>query len=97
VPVSADVESPDLVASVLRLDELASRANLTQRAEAGGAQPNTPLMVAVPPPRVPSEGEPEAAAQPGGWLQQRWPLVTAIAVAAGTALVLGIVVAKDNH
>jgi hypothetical protein len=97
VPVSADVESPDLVASVLRLDELASRANLTQRVEAGGAQPNTSLMVAVPPPRVPSQGAPEAAAQPGGWLQQRWPLVTAIAVAAGTALVLGIVVAKDNH
>jgi hypothetical protein len=97
VTVSADSESPDLVATVLRLDELASRTNLTQRAEAGGAQPNAPLMVAVPPPRIPGGSEPGDAPRTGGWFQQRWPLVTAIAVAAGAALVLGIVVGKDNR
>ena len=97
VPVSPSTESPELVAAVLRLDELASRTSLTQRAEAGGTQPNAPLMLAAPPPRSPGESEPGTAPPPGSWLQQRWPLVTAVAVAAGTALVLGIVVAKDNR
>ena len=97
VPVAPSAESPDLVAAVLRLDELASRTDLTRRAENGGARPNAPLMLATPPPRVPAENEPGGAPQPGGWLQQRWPLVTAIAVAAGTAIVLGIVVAKDDR
>jgi hypothetical protein len=97
VPVAPTAASPELVAAVLRLDELASRTDLTRRAEDGGAQPNSPLMLATPPPRIPAEREPAGAAQPGNWLQQRWPLVTAVAVAAGTALVLGIVVAKDNR
>jgi hypothetical protein len=102
VPIASGPESPDLVAAVLRLDELASRTSLTQRAEAGGAQPNARLMVALPPPRIPSDGESGSTTRPGGllqrgWLHQRWPLVTAIAVAAGTALTLGIVVAKDNR
>jgi hypothetical protein len=97
VPVAPSADSPELVAAVLRLDELASRTDLTRRAEGGGAPPNAPLMFALPPPRIPAHSEPGNAPQPGGWLQQRWPLVTAIAVAAGTALVLGIVVAKDNR
>ena len=97
VPVSPSADSPELVAAVLRLDELASRTDLTRTAEAGGAQPNAPLMLAAPPPRSPAEGEPGAPPKPGSWLQQRWPLVTAVAVAAGTALVLGIVVAKDHR
>jgi hypothetical protein len=97
VAVAASAESPELVAAVLRLDELASRTLLTQKAEGRGAQPNAPLMLAAPPPRIPAEDEPGGTPRPGSWLQQRWPLVTAIAVAAGTALVLGIVVAKDNR
>lgn len=97
VPVGASAESPEMVAAVLRLDELASRTNLTQRAESGGAQPNAPLMLAAPPPRIPADNGPGNAPRPEGWLQQRWPLVTAIAVAAGTAIILGIVVAKDDR
>jgi hypothetical protein len=97
VPVAPSAESPELVAAVLRLDELASRTDLTRRAESNGGQPTAPLMLATPPPRSPAESEPGSALPPGSWLQQRWPLVTAIAVAAGTAIVLGIVVAKDGH
>ncbi|HEX7505708.1 MAG TPA: PEGA domain-containing protein [Polyangia bacterium] len=97
VPVFPSTDSPELVAAVLRLDELASRTNLTRRAEVGGAQANAPLMLATPPPRSPGESEPGTAPQPGSWLQQRWPLVTAVAVAAGTAFLLAIVVAKDNR
>ena len=97
VPVATTTNSPELVAAVLRLDEMAVRADMTRRAEGGGAQANAPLMVAAPPPRIPGEGEPGSGPQPQSWLQERWPLVTAIAVAAGTALVLGIVVAKDDR
>jgi len=97
VPVATTADSPELVAAVLRLDELAVRADLTRRAEGGGAPANAPLMVAAPPPRIPGEGELGNNQQPQSWLQERWPLVTAIAVAAGTALVLGIVVANDDR
>jgi len=97
VPVLPSTESPELAAAVLRLDELASRTRLTQKAEADGAQANAPLVLGTPPPRSPADAEPGTAPRPGSWLQQRWPLVTAIAVAAGTALVLGIVVAKDSR
>jgi len=97
VPVVAGVESPQLVAAVLRLDEMASRAELTQRAETHGAKPNDPLMVAAPPSRPTVESAPASVNRPGSWIAQRWPLVTAIAVAAGTAIVLGIVVAKDDR
>lgn len=97
VPVATAADSPELVAAVLRLDELAVRADLTRRTEGSGAQANAPLMLAAPPPRIPGESAPGNSQQPQGWMQQRWPLVTAIAVAAGTALVLGIVVAKDDR
>jgi hypothetical protein len=97
VPVATNADSPELVAAVLRLDEMAVRADMTQEAEGGATQANAPLMLAAPPPRIPGEGEPGGGSQPQSWLQQRWPLVTAIAVAAGTALILGIVVAKDDR
>ena len=97
VPVATSADSPELVAAVLRLDEMAVRADLTRRAEGGGVKSNGPLMFSAPPPRIPGESEPGSGPQNQSWLQQRWPLVTAIAVAAGTALVLGIVVAKDDR
>jgi hypothetical protein len=97
VAVATHADSPELVAAVLRLDELAVRTDMTRRSEGGGAQANAPLMLAAPPPRIPGEGESGNRQQPQSWLQQRWPLVTAIAVAAGTALVLAIVVAKDDR
>ena len=97
VPLAAGAESPDLVAAVLRLDEAASRTVITQRAETGGAKPNDPLMIATPPSRPTFENAPASVNRPDSWIAQRWPLVTAIAVAAGTAIVLGIVVAKDDR
>jgi hypothetical protein len=97
VPVATNADSPELAAAVLRLDEMAVRADITRRAEGGGAQANAPLVFAAPPSRIPGESQPETGLQPPSWLQQRWPLVTAIAAAAGTALVLGIVVAHDDR
>lgn len=96
VPLATNADSPELVAAVLRLDEMAVRADLTRRAT-GGAQASAPFVLAAPPPRIPGESEPGNGPQPQTWLHQRWPLVTAIALAAGTALVLGIVVAHDDR
>jgi hypothetical protein len=95
VPVAEGTESPALNASVLRLDELADRTRLRRRTEATGGTSKTPLELAAPPPRIPPPEMPNAA-QPQNWFTQRWPLFTAVAVAAGTSLVLGIVVAKDR-
>ena len=95
VPVADGPQSNALNASVLRLDELADRTSLRRRAEAAGGAGNAPLALAAPPPRIPPPEMPNAA-QPQNWFTQRWPLFTAVAVAAGTSLVLGIVVAKDR-
>jgi hypothetical protein len=95
VPVADGPESNALNASVLRLDELADRTSLRRRAQAAGGAANAPLALAAPPPRIPSPDVPNAA-QPQNWFTQRWPLFTAVAIAAGTSLVLGIVVAKDR-
>jgi hypothetical protein len=94
VPVVDGPESNSLIAAVLRLDELADRTRLHRRTEAGGAG-RAPLALAAPPSRIPPPEMPNTA-QPQDWFTQRWPLFTAIAVAAGTSLALGIVVAKDR-
>jgi hypothetical protein len=94
VPVVDGPESNSLIAAVLRLDELADRTSLRRRTETGGTR-RASLALAAPPPRVPPPEMPNTA-QPQDWFTQRWPLFTAIAVAAGTSLVLGIVVAKGR-
>ncbi|HEY0705158.1 MAG TPA: hypothetical protein VGG33_00070, partial [Polyangia bacterium] len=33
---------------------------------------------------------------PGAWAKERWPLLTAVGVAVGSALVLGVLVAHDD-
>jgi len=92
VEVSPKLESPDLIAAVLRLDEVANRARVARRANESG-QSGSRLPMTVPPERRARE---DGAAFSGGWLRRRWPLVTAIGVAAGTAVVLGILVANDK-
>ena len=95
VPVVDGPESNALNASVLRLDELADRTSVRRRAQAAGGAGNVPLALAAPPPRIPPS-EAQNAEKPQNWFTQRWPLFTAVALAAGTSLVLGIVVAKDR-
>jgi hypothetical protein len=96
VAVAASPESPDLVAAVLRLDELADQVDLARRTAGADGRPRSPLSLAPPPSRAP-EGGPEFAQDTQGWLRQHWPLATAVGTAVGTALALGIVVAKDKR
>jgi hypothetical protein len=96
VAVAATSDSPDLVAAVLRLDEMADQADLARRTAGPDGLPRSPLSLAPPPSRAP-EGGPELTQDTQGWLRQHWPLATAVGTAVGTALALGIVVAKDHR
>ena len=88
-------ESPDMVAAVLRLDEMAGQADLSRRAAAKDG--NGRVLLATPPARAASPDSPRFSNDTPGWLRQHWPLATAVGTAVGTAFALGIVVAKDRH
>jgi hypothetical protein len=77
----------------MRLDEEARRADL-----AGGIAPlpATDLRIASVPP-APAAAGPRLADDPAGWARGHWPLLTAIGVAAGSAIILGIAVASDTR
>jgi hypothetical protein len=93
VPLGGEAGALD--AAVMRLDEEARRRSLGQDPQAV-AVPSTELTVATVPEGKPAAGPP-LASDPGAWARQRWPLLTAIGVAVGTALVLGIAVANDSR
>jgi hypothetical protein len=93
VPLAEGPESPDLVAAVLRLDEMAGQADLARRATARDGKGR--VLLAAPPPRTAATDGPQFSGDTKGWLRQHWPLATAVGAAVGTALALGIVVAKD--
>jgi hypothetical protein len=81
-----------LDAAVMRLDEDARRIQQLQLASGAPmpvavvAPPDTPppILVAPPPPRA------TLADNPGAWAHDHWPLLTAIGVVVGAALVLSI-------
>jgi hypothetical protein len=95
VPGGAD--TADLVAAVLRLDEIAGRSDLTRRAGLApdGTPPGT-FPVVPPPARSRRDEGPSFATDTRGWLRARWPLLTALTTAVGTSIVLAILVAKDG-
>jgi hypothetical protein len=97
VALSPAIDSPDLVAAVLRLDELATRDDLVRRTAGADGKPRVPLSLAPPPARTAPESAPQLTHDTQGWLRQHWPLATAVGAALGTAVALGIVVAKDGH
>jgi hypothetical protein len=97
VPLAEGADSPDLIAAVLRLDELASKSDLARRTVGADGHPRTPLSLAPPPARAAPTGGPELATDAPGWLRLHWPLATAVGTAIGTTLALGIVVAKDHR
>jgi hypothetical protein len=97
VDLVADTSSADLIAAVMRLDEIASRTSLTRKAINSGNRKDAPLSLVVPPPRAATDDSPKLSSDAEGWFWHHWPLVTAIGTAIGTALVLGIVVARDDH
>jgi hypothetical protein len=86
-----------LDAAVMRLDEQARRTRFAEQ-RGGPPEPRSlqDIVVApVPPPTV--SDKPRFADDPGAWARARWPLLTAIGVAAGTAIVLGAIVASDHE
>jgi hypothetical protein len=90
-------EAGALDAAVMRLEEQARRARFSEQ-QGGPAEPRSlkDIVVApVPPPTV--SDKPRFADDPGAWARARWPLLTAIGVAAGTAIVLGALVASDHE
>lgn len=97
VDLSTDSSSANLIASVLRLDETAQRTNLTQRAERNGSRKDAPLSLVPPPPAAEDKDSPKLSSDAEGWFWRHWPLLTAIGTAVGTALVLGMVVSKDDR
>jgi hypothetical protein len=96
VAVAPTPESPDLAASVLRLDEMAAAADLARRTRRANGQARIPLSIAPPPGPAPTGG-PDIRQDTRGWLRTHWPLVTAVGAAVASSLVLGIVVAKDTR
>jgi hypothetical protein len=96
VALAGDGTLSELETAVLRLDEIAGRTDLARRAETGQGKAEGTFPVAAPPPRTHSNDGPSLSQDAHGWMRQHWPLLTALTVAVGTAVVLGIVVAKDT-
>jgi len=91
--VALGAEAGSLDAAVMRLDEEARRIERMGLAP-GGAPPAPvapPLLATpAPPPRASFRDDPAA------WARDHWPLVTAVGVMVGAALVLSLTVALDN-
>lgn len=87
-----------LEAAVMRFDEMARKTLMERNASAPVA-----AMAAAPPPRlvldtvtpVPTVTS-SLRDDPAAWARARWPMLTAVGVTLGTALILGIVVAVDG-
>jgi hypothetical protein len=86
-----DGDEPAYFAAVLRLDEEATKAHLEKNGSNGVL---SPLAMTLPPAKSPEK--PAFHENPEGWAAAHWPLLTAVGVAVGSALVLGIVVATDK-
>jgi len=84
-----------LEAAVMSLDAQARRTALGQQ-EGAVPIPSTDLTLATVPENKPPAGPP-LRDDPRGWARRHWPLLTAIGAAVGTALVLGIAVARDDR
>lgn len=97
VGVAGTPASPELDAAVLRLDEMATSADLARRTRRADGRPRVPLSIAPPPAPAPRPPGPDIRQDTHGWLRTHWPLATAVGAAVATSLVLGIVVAKDTR
>jgi hypothetical protein len=93
--VPMEGEAGALDAAVMRLDAEARRIALGVQPDAVKL-PSGDLTVATVPADRASQG-PALREDPGVWARHHWPLLTAIGVTVGAALVLGILVGNDNH
>jgi hypothetical protein len=88
-------EPGQIESAVMRLDEEARRARMIQPALARPAPALGGISVAP----VVREVEPlraDFSSNPRQWARERWPLLTAVGTAMMTALVLGLLVARDD-
>jgi hypothetical protein len=87
---------PDgVVAALMRFDEMARKARFG--AENGVvAEPRGVTDFAVAPVAATVSDKPRFSDNPTGWARARWPLVSAIGVAVGSAVILGIMVAHND-
>jgi hypothetical protein len=94
VPVS---DLGALEAAVMRLDQVARQARITDPA---GPRELPPAMRDLPVSIVPASptaaDDPRFAEDPRGWAHRRWPLLTAVGVAVGSAVMLGILAASSE-
>lgn len=92
VPLSGEPGALD--AAVMRLDEDA-RKRFVERY--GRPLPTTSAELSVAQaPITPTRTRTRFSDSPGTWAKQRWPLLTALGVAVGTAIILGFAVATDD-
>jgi hypothetical protein len=93
IPFAAEAGALD--AAVMRLDEEARKADLSS---GGAIAPLRDVDLQIGNvPATPSGRGIGMADDPGGWARAHWPLLTAVGVAAGTAILLGIAVANDTR
>jgi hypothetical protein len=85
-----------LETAVMRLEEAGRRARLTDPAAGRDSPPALGDLRLEPVPPSTADTGPRFAEDPGAWARQRWPLLTAVGVAIGTTVVLGILAANDS-
>ena len=88
-------EPGDLEAAVMRFDEQARKARLNQPEVTRVPAPALGAISVAPVTRE-VDGGTEFSRDPAGWARARWPLLTAVGVAVSTALVLSVMVARDD-
>jgi hypothetical protein len=82
-----------LEAAVLRLEEIARKERFADAPATVVAAPALGELALAPVQPAPSLSARET---PATWVKSRWPVLTAVGVAVGTALVLGVMVAHDD-
>jgi hypothetical protein len=85
-----------LETAVMRLEEAGRRARLTDPAASRDSPPALGDLRLQPVPPSTADTGPRFSEDPGAWARQRWPLLTAVGVAIGTTVVLGILAANDS-
>jgi hypothetical protein len=93
VPVS---DASALEAAVVHLDEVARRQRFGESTTAVISAPALGEIALAPVDARPVGVNERLGDSPGAWLKTRWPVLTAVGVAVGAALVLGVMVAHDD-
>lgn len=85
-----------LEAAVAHLDELARKARFGESQAAVISAPALGQIAVAPVEARPDDVNARLKDSPAAWLKTRWPMLTAVGVAVGAALVLGVMVAHDD-